>query len=126
MQYHSDAKKMLDKIGKGLDTHAKHISTKTNYGDGTAHWGHVGDMKHFHRQLQDLHDNLNQQGEYARPPKPMKEDVDLFDVFAEDVREEVKTVYESLDEDNKQVIIEMIEAEDYDTVVDVVKEVVNG
>lgn len=58
--------------------------------------------------------------------KQVAEEVDLFDVFAEDVREQVRSVYESLDEENKQIIIEMIEAEDYDTIINVVKEVVNG
>jgi hypothetical protein len=127
--YHKGVKDVLAKIGMHVDAHSKAAMSPTNWNKekgGNMHGGHVHAMKTLHRTLQDLHDNLQQDVEYAQPPKPLKEDVDLFDVFAEDVREEVKTVYESLDDDNKQVIIEMIEAEDYDTVVEVVKEVVNG
>jgi len=58
--------------------------------------------------------------------KQVAEQSDLFDVFAEDIREEIKSVFESLDEDNQQIMIEMIEAEDYDTIIEVVKEVSNG
>jgi SepF-like predicted cell division protein (DUF552 family) len=85
-------------------------------------------MKHFHRQIQDLHDSVLQQGEYAAPPKPtkMKEDIDLFDCFEEGMREQVKSVYEQLDDEHKQVMIEMIEAEQYEEVVEVVSEVLNG
>jgi len=62
----------------------------------------------------------------AETSKQVAEEVDLFQVFTEDIREQVRLVYESLDEENKQIIIEMVEAEDYDTIVNVVKEVVNG
>jgi hypothetical protein len=124
--YHQEAKKMLEKISKGLDTHSKHVTDKNNYGGGSLHWGHVGDMKHFHRQIQDLHDSVLQQGEYAAPPKAMKEDVDLFDCFEEGIREQVESVYEQLDDEHKQVMIEMIEAEQYEEVVEVVSEVLNG
>ncbi len=124
--YHQEAKKMLEKISKGLDTHSKHVTDKNNYGGGSLHWGHVGDMKHFHRQIQDLHDSVLQQGEYAAPPKAMKEDVDLFNCFEEGLRDQVKSVYEQLDDEHKQVMIEMIEAEQYEEVVEVVSEVLNG
>ncbi len=124
--YHQEAKKMLEKISKGLDTHSKHVTDKNNYGGGSLHWGHVGDMKHFHRQIQDLHDSVLQQGEYAAPPKAMKEDIDLFDCFDEDTRKQVASVYEQLDDEHKQVMIEMIEAEQYDEIVEVVSEVLNG
>jgi len=127
LHYHGEAKKMLDKIGKGLDTHAKHVSSKDNYGGGQAHWGHVGDMKHFHRQVQDLHDAVLQQGEYAKPPAAIKkEETDLFACFDDDTRKQVEQVFEQLDDDNKQVIIEMIEAEQYDDVAAIAEEVLNG
>lgn len=128
LQYHGAAKKMLDGISKGLDTHAKHVSNKSGYNSGKAHWGHVGDVKHFHRQLQDLHDNLLQQGEYAKPPQvvKMKESLELFDVFAEELQQDVQTVFESLDETNQQVMIEMIETGEYDAVAEIVKEIING
>jgi hypothetical protein len=127
-QYHHEAKKMLEKISKGLDTHSKHVTDKNNYGGGSLHWGHVGDMKHFHRQIQDLHDSVLQQGEYAAPPKvmKMKEDVDLFDCFEESVRNKVISVYQQLGDEHKQVMIEMIEAEQYEEIIEVVSEVLNG
>lgn len=114
LQYHGDAKKMLDKIQKGLDTHAKHISDKNNYNGGQAHWAHVGDMKHFHRQIQDLHDAVLQQGEYAAPPKiaKLKEEVSFevnpFDVFGEQGALAAE-VFESLTPENRETFVEMME-----------------
>jgi hypothetical protein len=129
--YHASSLKMLDNISKAIGQHSKHVKTKTEYNSGEPQWHHVDHVKYIHRQLQDMHDNMQQSNDWAKPmqPKKLKEEVeqdDLFGAFAEDIRDQIKTVYESLDEDNKQVMIEMIEAEDYDTVVEVVKEVVNG
>lgn len=125
-KYHDDTAKLLKHIHAGLSKHYDNVTHKKNYGGGQAHWGHVGDIKHIHRQLQDIHDNLLQTGEYAKPPKSLKEGYELFDVFEDGFREEVVTVFESLSEDHQQTMIEMIEAEDYDTVAEIVKEVVNG
>jgi hypothetical protein len=55
-----------------------------------------------------------------------KEEVDLFDCFEEGLREQVKSVYEHLDDEYKQVMIEMIEAEQYEEIIEVVSEVLNG
>lgn len=55
-----------------------------------------------------------------------KEEVDLFDCFEEGLREQVKSVYEQLDDEYKQIMIEMIEAEQYEEVIEVVSEVLNG
>ena len=125
-KYHEDTAKILKHIHTGLSKHYDNVTHKKNYGGGQAHWGHVGDIKHIHRQLQDIHDSLLQTGEYAKPPKAIREGYELFDVFEDGFREEVVTVFESLSEDHQQTIIEMIEAEHYDTVVEIVKEVVNG
>lgn len=125
-KYHDDTAKLLKHIHTGLSKHYDNVTHKKNYGGGQAHWGHVGDIKHIHRQLQDIHDSLLQTGEYAKPPKSLKEGYELFDVFEDGFREEVVTVFESLSEDHQQTMIEMIEAEDYDTVAEIVKEVVNG
>ena len=128
--YHADSKKMLDKIAKGLDQHHKYVHTKSNYSQGEPHWDHVQTMKSVHRNLQDMHDNVLMHGDWAKPPevKAIKEEVDsdLFSVFAEDVREQIRSVFETLSEDNQQLMIEMIEDQDYDTVIEVVKEVSNG
>ena len=88
--------------------------------------GHVYAMKNLHRTLQDMHDDLQQNVEYAQPPKPikMKEEADLFTVFAEDVRADVKQMFEMLNEEYQQAVIEMIEAEDYDTVISITKDIV--
>lgn len=70
--YHRDAADMVKKIGEALKAH------KASVGKESTHWGHVGDVKHFHRQLQDLHDQLTQQGEYQRAiGTPMREGVEL-------------------------------------------------
>ena len=70
--YHRDAAEMVKKIGEALKAH------KASVGKDGTHWGHVGDVKHFHRQLQDLHDQLTQQGEYQRAiGAPMREGVEL-------------------------------------------------
>lgn len=129
--YHAGVKDMLKKLGTHVDAHREAAMSPTEWNKekgGHMHSGHVYTMKNLHRTLQDMHDNLQQDVEYAQPPKPikMKEEADLFDVFAEDVRSQVKDVFESLNEENKQVMIEMIEAEDYETIVEVVKEIVNG
>ena len=129
--YHAGVKDMLKKIGAQVDAHKEAAMSPTEWSKekgGNMGLGHVYNMKNMHRTLQDLHDQLQQDVEYAQPPKPikMKEEADLFDCFAEDVRTRVKEVYEALDDDNKQVMIEMIEAQEYDTIVEVVNEVLNG
>jgi hypothetical protein len=125
-KYHDDTAKLLKHIHTSLSKHYDNVTHKKNYGSGQAHWGHVGDIKHVHRQLQDIHDNLLQTGEYAKPPKAIREGYELFDVFAEDVQQDVQTVFESLSEENQQVMIEMIETGEYDAVVEIVKEIING
>jgi len=127
-KYHDETAKLLKHIHTGLSKHYDNVTHKKNYGGGQAHWGHVSDIKHIHRQLQDIHDSLLQTGEYAKPPQPikMKESLELFDVFAEELQQDVQTVFESLDDTNQQVMIEMIETGEYDAVVEIVKEIING
>ena len=124
-QYHHEAKKMLEKIAKGLDTHSKHISNKDNYNGGMAHWGHVDEMKNIHRTIQDLHDRVLQQGEYAAPPKvKLKEDVE---VQAEDaVVEFLNDFYSQLDDDNKKVFEELAQEQDLEQMLAIIDEVLNG
>ena len=71
LKYPSEASKMLNDIHKGLKKHESNVAKS-----GKAHWGHVGDIKHIHSQLQDLHDHILQQGEYAKP-LTMKEEAEL-------------------------------------------------
>lgn len=122
----ADCKKMIDQISKSIDQHAKFVKTKGDYHSGEPQWHHVDHIKNVHRTLQDIHQGLQQTNDYTAPPKTMKmkEGYELFEVFAEDVRENVVTVFESLSEENQQTIIEMIENQDLDTVVDIVKEII--
>lgn len=60
-----DAHGLLQDIAAGLKQHKAVTST-------AVHWGHVGDIKHVKRQLEDLRDMLHQQGEYAKPVLPVK------------------------------------------------------
>lgn len=128
-KYHDDTAKLLKNIHTGLSKHYDNVTNKKGYNSGQAHWGHVGDIKEIHRRLQDVHDSILQTGEYAKPPqimKSMKESLELFDVFAEELQQDVQTVFESLDDTNQQVMIEMIETGEYDAVVEIVKEIING
>lgn len=71
-KYHNDTAALLKKIHTGLSKHYANVTDKKGYNSGVAHWGHIGDIKHIHRQLQDIHDNILQQGEYAKPPQAVK------------------------------------------------------
>ena len=112
MQYHGEAKKMLDKISKGLDVHAKNVASKDNYNGGTAHWGHVGDMKSIHRQIQDLHDQVLQQGEYAAPPKVMKEEVETQVGLSEDAEAVIDAMFEEMDADEREEFLQLMETDE--------------
>lgn len=129
--YHAGVKDMLKKLGAHADAHKEAAMSSTDYNKekgANMHSGHVYTMKNMHRTLQDLHDQLQSEVEYAQPPKPMKmkEETDLFSCFADDIRARVEQVYEQLDDENKQIVIEMIEAKEYDELVDIVNEVLNG
>ena len=67
-QHHARVKDLLKKIGSAADTHKANVQ-------GNSHYGHVGDMSSFANQLQDLHDRMAMQGEYAAPIA-VKEDVE--------------------------------------------------
>lgn len=112
MQYQGEAKKMLEKISKGLDTHAKNVASKDNYNGGEAHWGHVGDMKSFHRQIQDLHDQVLQQGEYSAPPKVMKEEVEAQSNLSEEVEAVIDAMFEEMDENEREEFLQLMESDE--------------
>lgn len=129
--YHAGVKDMLKKIGAHVDAHKEAAMAPSEWNKekgGNMHSGHVYAMKHLHRTLQDMHDGLQQDVEYAQPPKPvkMREETNIFDCFAEDIRAQVEQVFEQLNDEHKQIIIEMIEAEEYDDVVAIAQEVLNG
>lgn len=126
-KYCDSAKDMLGKIAKGIDTHQKHITDKNNFNGGQAHWGHVEDMKGFHRQIQDLHDRVLQTGEYAAPPKPkaIKEEAEQ-DTNEDQIVEFMNSFYELLDEDNKKIFEELTKEQDVEQVLQMIDEVLNG
>ena len=118
--------KTIDDISKAIVQHGKHVRTKSDYHGGEPQWHHADHMKGIHRTLQDIHQSLLQTNDYTAPLKPMqmKEGYELFDVFAEDVQQDVQTVFESLSEENQQIMIEMIETGEYDAVVEIVREII--
>ena len=120
--------KIMDDINKAIAQHGNHVRSKSDWHSGEPQWHHADHMKGVHRTLQDIHQSLQQTNDYTAPPKPikMKESLELFDVFAEDVQQDIQTVFESLNEENQQVMIEMIETGEYDAVVEIVKEIING
>lgn len=118
--------KCMDDISKAIGQHVKHVNAKSDWHSGEPQWHHADHMKNMHRTLQDIHQSLQQTNDYTAPPKPikMKESLELFEVFAEDVRADVQAVFESLNEQSQQDMIEMIETGEYDAVVEIVKEII--
>lgn len=70
--HHARVKDLLKKISAGVDAH------KAACMKGQCHYGHAGDMKHYANNLQDIHDSIHMQGEYAAP-HTVKEDVEQVD-----------------------------------------------
>jgi hypothetical protein len=68
-EYHNETAKLMKGIHSAL---SKHYSAHEH----TAHWGHVGDIRHIHDQLRDIHDRLHEQGEYNKNPNKISEEVD--------------------------------------------------
>jgi hypothetical protein len=106
-KYHADTATLLKKIHQGLSKHYSAVTDKKSYNSGVAHWGHVGDIKHIHRQLQDIHDSILQQGEYAKPSQvnAMKENVDV----QESIDITLLNLYVNLDEDNRASMMKMLD-----------------
>ena len=77
---HGDAVKLLKSINDHLAAHKKaaiaHSSPYDTKKKGP-HWGHVGDIDSVHSRLKDIHDQLAQQGEYA---KMHEETEDLYEL----------------------------------------------
>ena len=62
VQNHKESMDMLKKIGEGIKQHKANVMMNNNI-----HYGHVGTMKNIKRQLEDLHQQVTQESEYARP-----------------------------------------------------------
>jgi hypothetical protein len=65
--YHNDTAKLMKGIHKALSDHY-------NMHHKSAHWGHVGDIRHLHDQFRDIHDRMTEQGEYAKAAKVAEKD----------------------------------------------------
>jgi hypothetical protein len=117
-KYHDDTAKLLKNIHAGLSKHYDNVTSKKGYNNGKANWGHVGDIKHIHRQLQDIHDNILQHGEWAKPPElktaSLREDLNLNedDGLVDDIVE----LYDLLDEEKQQHLVKLLEDEKYDDI----------
>jgi hypothetical protein len=74
-QHCDRVKNILKQLGTAVDTHKKNVM------QGTSHYGHVSDMNSFANQLQDLHDRMSMQGDYAKPIQlaAVKESVEQVD-----------------------------------------------
>jgi len=58
--------------------------------------------------------------------KAVREENELFSMFSDDIKEQLEAVFEAVDDECKQIIIEMIEAEEYNELVNIILEVTNG
>jgi len=125
-KYHSDAAKLLKNIHGGLSKHYSAVTDKKGYNKGQAHWGHVGDIKHIHRQLQDIHDQILQQGEYAKPVLA-REEAEVSDSTVK-----LLELFSVLSEENRQAMLELVESGQSEEIIKLLeldsndKEAVNG
>jgi hypothetical protein len=103
--YHNETAKLVKNIHGALGKHFDAVTDKKNYMNGQAHWGHVGTIKDIHRSLQDIHDRVLEQGEYAKPAKVMKEEAEMDS----EVDVTLLNLYVNLDEDNRASMMKMLD-----------------
>lgn len=122
-KYHADTAKLLKNIHSGLTKHYSNVTSKQNYNKGQAHWGHVGTIKDIHRSLQDIHDRILQEGEYAKPVQvsKLREDTEVSDSTIK-----LLELYAELSEENQQAMIEIIESGQSEELLTLIEEQVNG
>jgi hypothetical protein len=102
---HSKAAKSIKDITKTLSDHYNAVTDKKHYHKGEAQWHHVSAIKNINRQLEDLQQMVAQETDYAKPPKMMKEGIQLDD----EGLELLNVVYDSLNDENKAVLEDIIE-----------------
>ena len=104
---HNTAAKHLKGITKALSDHYNSVTDKKHWHKGEAQWHHVSTIKNINRQLEDLHQMVAQETDYAKPPKPisMKEGIQLDD----EGLELLNIVYDSLTDENKAVLEDIVE-----------------
>lgn len=104
-EQHNMAAKHIKGITKALSDHYSNVTNKAQYHKGEAQWHHVNAVKNINRQLEDLHQMIAQETDYSRPPKPLKEGLELDD----EGLELLNIVYENLNDENKAVLEDIIE-----------------
>ena len=100
---HNTAAKHIKAITKALSDHYDNVTSKAQYHKGEAQWHHVSAIKNINRALEDLHQQIAQETDFSRPPKPLKEDLDDEDV------ELLNIIYNSLTDDNKAILEDIVE-----------------
>ena len=130
--YHSGVKDMLKKLGAQIDAHKEAANSPTEWNKekgGNMNSGHVYTMKNMHRTLQDMHDALQQDVEYAQPPKPMKlkeeveQQFDLFESIFGEQAQAARDVYATLSEENRDLFASMIEEQRIDELKQIVLDI---
>jgi hypothetical protein len=96
-EQHNMAAKHLKGITKALSDHYNNVTHKDSFNKGEAQWRHVSNIKNINRALEDLHQQIAQETDWNKPPKPIKEDLDDEDL------ELLNIVYDSLSEENKEI-----------------------
>jgi hypothetical protein len=104
---HNKAARSIKDITKTLSDHYNAVTDKKHWSKGEAQWHHVNAIKNINRALEDLQQNIAQEVDYSKPPKPisMKEGIQLDD----EGLELLNIVYDSLTDENKAVLEDIIE-----------------
>lgn len=103
--HHNKAARTIKNITKSLSDHYNTVTSKNQYNKGEAQWHHVSAIKNINRQLEDLQQMVAQETDYSRPPKPLKEGIQLDD----EGLELLNIVYDSLTDENKAVLEDIVE-----------------
>lgn len=102
-EQHNMAAKHIKGITKALSDHYNNVTHKDSFNKGEAQWHHVSNIKNINRALEDLHQQIAQETDWNKPPKPLKEDL------ADEDLELLNIVYDSLSEENKQIFEDIME-----------------
>lgn len=104
--HHNMAAKYIKGITKALSNHYDNVTSNKNYNKGEAQWHHVSTIKNINRALEDLHQNIAQEVDYSRPPKPLKEEAEYSE---DDLTDLLNTIYEHLSDENKQIFDDIVD-----------------
>ena len=104
--HHNMAAKYIKGITKALSNHYDNVTSNKTYNKGEAQWHHVSTIKNINRALEDLHQNIAQEVDYSRPPKPLKEEAEYSE---DDLTDLLNTIYEHLSDENKQIFDDIVD-----------------